>query len=67
MVQPVPTQGLSPNFPIHIPSEHESRIVGCSCEHDFSEVIWFKLERSKGGGILTLGNIFVLLIAHLLR
>ena len=47
MVRPVPTQGLSANFPIPIPSERESRIVGCSCEHDFREVVWFKLEHSK--------------------
>merc|ERR1712066_670131 len=38
MVRPVPTQGLSANFPIPIPSEHDARIVGCSCEHDFKEV-----------------------------
>ena len=52
----MPTQGLSPNYPIPIPSEHESRIVGCSCEHDYKEVVWFKLERSKEG-LITLGDI----------
>ena len=49
MVRPPPMQGASASNPIPIPSEQESRIVGCSCEHDFREVVWFKLERSKGG------------------
>ena len=60
MVRPPPMQGASASNPIPIPSEQESRIVGCSCEHDFREVVWFKLERSKGGTITLLGLPFAL-------
>merc|ERR1712038_1298124 len=48
MVKPEPMQGFSAKTAIPIPSAYDSRIVDCSCEHAFKEVIWFKLERSKG-------------------
>ena len=48
MTTPRPGQGLSASFPILVPSENESRMVGCSCESDYKEVVWFELKKSEG-------------------
>jgi hypothetical protein len=48
VVKPEPMQGLSAMWPVVIPSANPSRMVGCSCEHDYKEVIWFKLEKETG-------------------
>lgn len=47
MIKPEAGIGMSPNQPILIPSNSESRMIGCSCESDYNEVVWFKV--SKGG------------------
>ena len=30
-----------------IPSTETSRVVGCICEYDYEEVVWFKLEKGQ--------------------
>ena len=30
-----------------VPSANEKRMIGCCCEDDYKEVVWFELE--KGG------------------
>ena len=47
MIKPDAGTGMDPKKPIMIPSEGDSRIIGCSCESDYKEVVWFKVE--KGG------------------
>ncbi len=48
MVKPAPLQGLSAKDPILVPSEYPSRMVGCSCESDYKEIVWFELKREGG-------------------
>jgi len=37
-------QGKSKKLPIFIASTKRSRLVGCSCESDYKDVVWFELE-----------------------
>ena len=46
-VKPDPVTGINKRNPILIPCSGDSRMVGCNCENDYDEVVWFKLE--KGG------------------
>ena len=40
--------GYSTNRPILIPSMNENRMVGCICESDYDEIVWFNLEAKQG-------------------
>ncbi len=33
--------------PILIPSTRDRRMVGCCCEDDYKEVVWFELEKGE--------------------
>lgn len=44
VIKPGAVAGSS-RHPIMVPSTQSSRVVGCSCEHDFDQVVWFKLEK----------------------
>ena len=48
MIKPDAATGLYPKLPILIPSTKDSRIVGCCCEDDYEEVVWFNLEAKNG-------------------
>jgi len=39
--------GSFQNTPILIPSVNESRLVGCCCEDDYQEIVWFKLHKGE--------------------
>ena len=47
-IKPDPISGMSEKVPILIPSMGESRMVGCCCEDDYGEVVWFNLEAKNG-------------------
>lgn len=47
-VKPDAGTGMSANAPILIPSTAESRMVGCCCEEDYGDVVWFELP---AGGV----------------
>lgn len=34
--------------PILIPSTKSERLVGCCCEDDYQEVVWFNLKKEDG-------------------
>jgi len=39
--------GLYKNSPILIPSANSSRVVGCCCEDDYQEIVWFELHKGE--------------------
>ncbi|CAB4061557.1 unnamed protein product [Lepeophtheirus salmonis] len=47
LIRPETGQGDSAKTPIRIPSIESSRIVGCSCESDFKDVVWFNLNAGE--------------------
>ena len=46
-IKPDAATGISPSLPIMVPSMEDSRMVGCCCQNDYEEVVWFELK--KGG------------------
>jgi len=44
-IKPDAVTGISARNPILIPAAGETRMVGCNCENDYDEVVWFKLEK----------------------
>ncbi len=46
-IKPDAGTGVSAKYPILIPSVEDSRLIGCSCESDFKEVVWFKVEKGQ--------------------
>jgi len=48
VIKPDAATGLKATLPILIPSLNESRMVGCCCENDYSEIVWFNLEAKSG-------------------
>ena len=48
VVKPDAGTGIFAKNPILIPSMNESRIVGCCCEADYNEIVWFNLEAKSG-------------------
>ncbi|QQP37292.1 Cytochrome c oxidase subunit 5B_ mitochondrial [Caligus rogercresseyi] len=47
LIRPESGMGDSSKMPILIPSLESSRIVGCSCESDYKEVVWFNLPEGE--------------------
>lgn len=39
--------GVHKSAPILVPSTEDKRIVGCCCEYDYNEVVWFTLHKGK--------------------
>ena len=48
MIIPDASDGVMAKKPILIPSMNDSRIVGCCCEADYDEIVWFNLEAKSG-------------------
>ena len=48
MRKPDAGTGINQKRPILIPSMNESRMVGCCCEADYGEIVWFNLEKKNG-------------------
>jgi cytochrome c oxidase subunit 5b len=48
VIRPEPDTGLFAKRPILIPSMKDSRIVGCCCEADYEEIVWFNLKAKSG-------------------
>ena len=48
VVRPEADTGIFAKKPILIPSMNDSRIVGCCCEADYKEIVWFKLNAKDG-------------------
>ena len=46
-IKPDAATGIREKYPILIPATENSRMVGCLCEYDFEEVVWFKLDKGK--------------------
>jgi len=46
-LRPDPITGLYADTPIMIPSVNDSRMVGCCCETDYTEIVWFNLEKGE--------------------
>merc|ERR1712029_56225 len=46
-LRPDPSEGGSARFPILVPSTSDKRMVGCCCEDDYKEIVWFQLEKAK--------------------
>ncbi len=62
-VKPDTAQGSSPHAPILVPTTQDSRIVGCCCENDYREVVWFELKKTEEAQRCDCG-IYFKLIAH---
>jgi len=39
--------GLFEGMPVLIPSAEESRVIGCCCEDDYQDIVWFTLHKGK--------------------
>ena len=39
--------GMFKSTPILVPSTQEKRMVGCCCEDDYQDVVWFKLHKGE--------------------
>ena len=46
-IKPDAATGIREKYPILIPATENSRMVGCLCEYDYEEVVWFKLDKGK--------------------
>jgi len=46
-LRPDATEGESLKEPILVPSVHEKRLVGCCCEDDYDQIVWFELEKGS--------------------
>jgi len=47
VLKPEAGRGLLKNAPILVPSMAESRMVGCCCEDDYKDIVWFELSKGK--------------------
>eukprot|EP00092_Neocalanus_flemingeri_P028847 GFUD01031320.1.p1 GENE.GFUD01031320.1~~GFUD01031320.1.p1 ORF type:complete len:144 (-),score=18.87 GFUD01031320.1:57-488(-) len=45
VLKPDAGRGLLKNVPILVPSVTETRMVGCCCEDDYQDVVWFELKK----------------------
>ena len=45
VTKPEVVAGTVEGFPIIVPSTNDSRIVGCGCQHDYGEIVWFELKK----------------------
>jgi len=45
ITKPEVVAGTTEGFPIIVPSINDSRIVGCGCQHDYGEIVWFELKK----------------------
>eukprot|EP00088_Acartia_fossae_P054425 TRINITY_DN624_c0_g1_i1.p1 TRINITY_DN624_c0_g1~~TRINITY_DN624_c0_g1_i1.p1 ORF type:complete len:142 (-),score=7.37 TRINITY_DN624_c0_g1_i1:62-487(-) len=45
VVKPEAGEGLLKSVPIIVPSTRDSRMIGCCCEDDYDEVVWFELKK----------------------
>merc|ERR1712189_74633 len=41
------SRGLFKSSPILIPSTKQSRMVGCCCEDDYRDIVWFELHKGN--------------------
>jgi len=48
VIKPDAGTGIFQKKPILIPSSKESRMVGCCCESDYDEIVWFNLDLKSG-------------------
>jgi len=46
-IRPDAGVGLYQQSPILIPSANSSRVVGCCCEDDYQEIVWFQLHKGE--------------------
>lgn len=46
-IRPDTSIGLFESSPILIPSVGSSRVVGCCCEDDYQEIVWFQLNKGE--------------------
>ena len=46
-IKPDAMTGVVKRNPILVPAYGDSRMVGCNCEHDYDQVVWFKLEKGE--------------------
>lgn len=46
-MRPNPVEGNSKDVPILVPSTEAKRMVGCCCEDDYHEIVWFELEKGE--------------------
>ena len=44
-IKPDAMTGVVKRNPILVPASGDSRMVGCNCENDYDQVVWFKLEK----------------------
>ena len=44
-MRPNPVEGWKKDVPILVPSTSDKRMVGCCCEDDYHEIVWFELEK----------------------
>merc|ERR1719186_1210281 len=61
VMKPEPGRGLIKKTPILIPSMSDSRMVGCCCEDDYQEIVWFELTKGKEPKQCDCGNYFKLI------
>merc|ERR1719317_1334056 len=61
VMKPEPGRGLMKKTPILIPSMSDSRMVGCCCEDDYQEIVWFELTKGKEPKKCDCGNYFKLI------
>jgi hypothetical protein len=47
VIKPEAGRGLFQGAPILIPSTKDSRMIGCSCEDDYKELVWFELKKGE--------------------
>ena len=59
VIRPEADTGIFAKKPILIPSMNDSRIVGCCCEADYKEIVWFKLNAKDGVQRCDCGYYFV--------
>jgi len=45
--KPEAGEGLFAARPIYVPSTSDSRMVGCCCEDDYQDVVWFELKKGE--------------------
>jgi len=63
VLKPEAIQGDFKRHPIIVPSSSPSRMVGCCCEDDYGEVVWFELRAENGVQKCDCGRYFKL-VAH---
>lgn len=60
VTKPEAGRGMFEGSPILVPSTRDSRMVGCCCEDDYQEVVWFELKKGPAQRC-DCGNYFQLL------